>query len=100
MPEDYEALKGIEQDGVNMAELLEPVEYSESDMRAIRERLDVPDETAAILAAAQRMYLFCTEETELRTLAKSLEVQVANADEYLARYGKESKPDKAPDQAE
>jgi DNA-binding beta-propeller fold protein YncE len=87
MPEDYEVLKSIEQDSVDFGELLEETEYSDSDMRAIRDRLEVPAETAAILAVAQRTYLFCTEDAELRRLAKSLDAEVVNVDEYLDRFG-------------
>jgi sugar lactone lactonase YvrE len=87
MEPDYEVLKDIQQGDIDLGELIEPAEYSDSDMRALQERLEVSEEIAAILSVAQRMYLFCTEDIELRRLSRSLEIEVANVDEFLERFG-------------
>lgn len=94
---DYEALKGLTQGEVDMAELLNASEYSDSDARALAEKLEIPMDQAQILAIAQRMKVFCTEDLELRRLAKTLEIDVVNRVEFIERFtdkkaGKEGGP--------
>jgi len=84
--EDYEKLKGIVEGDVELAKLLNPTEYSESDAHALMEKLEVDMQTAVVLAIAQRNPVFCTEDSEYRRLAKSLEVDVVNRVEFLDRF--------------
>jgi DNA-binding beta-propeller fold protein YncE len=93
---DYETVKDIKHGDIDVGELIEPTEYSDSDMRALKERLEVSEEIAATLTVAQRMYVFCTEDPELRRLAKSLDVDVVNVDEYLERFGSKDHGDIQP----
>lgn len=87
MPDDYEALKGLSQGDVNLGELLSAAEFSESDAHSLKERYELSDELAAKMATAQRAKYTCTEDPEVRRLAKVLELDVMNAEEFLARFG-------------
>ncbi|HEY3316840.1 MAG TPA: hypothetical protein VGK50_00235 [Coriobacteriia bacterium] len=84
----YERLKDIDEQGVNLGELLHPSEYSESDAKALMDKFEIGHETAVVLAMAQRAKVFCTNDAELRRLAKLLELDVLNQDEFLDRYDK------------
>jgi sugar lactone lactonase YvrE len=84
---DYPRFEGISADDVDLGELLHPTEYSESDVTALMERLDVDKDTAIVLVIAQRARVFCTQTPELRRLAKSLEIDVVDHEEFLERFG-------------
>jgi hypothetical protein len=90
--EDYEALKGITQGDVEMATLLYAEEYSESDVRSLMDRLELDQTTAIVLSLAQRAKVFCTLDDGLRRMARVLEVDVVNRDEYLTRFVKGHTP--------
>jgi DNA-binding beta-propeller fold protein YncE len=83
---DYEQLSGITADGVVLSELLQATEYSDSDARALMERYATTHEQAAVLVAAQRAKLFCTNDADLRKLARMLEIETMNAEEYRAHF--------------
>ena len=87
----YQALKDRGEGEYAMSELLEATEYSESDAKALMERFEIDLETAGILALAQRAKVFCTEDSELRRLARMLEIDAVGRDEFLERYGKPAK---------
>lgn len=91
---EYEVIKPIEAQGVNMEELFEGVTPSESDARALMEKLDIDAASAATLVLAKRAKVFCTESAELRRLAKLLELDVVDCDEFARRYPR-SKTDTA-----
>ena len=86
--EDYEALKDITQGDVDMATLLHPEEYSESDVRSLIERFEIDEPTAIVMALAERVRVFCTEDPDYRRMAKVLEIDVVNREEYLRRFAK------------
>jgi DNA-binding beta-propeller fold protein YncE len=90
--EDYESLKDIVAEEISLGELLIVTEHSESDAVALAERLDIPHDQAVVLSIAQRSKLFCTEDVELRRIAKLLEVDVVNHDEFVERFGKDADP--------
>jgi hypothetical protein len=94
-PEDYEVLSGIEQGDVKMSELLHADEYSDSEMRAIMERFEVDASQASVLALAKRAHYFCTDNIELRRMAKALEIEVVNHTEFVDRFTRKSAQDKA-----
>lgn len=87
-PDSHELFKDREQGDVKLGELLNPFEHSESDATRIEEKLEIPHDLAIILAIAQRAKVFCTEDDDLRRLAKSLEIDVVNREEYLQRFTK------------
>jgi hypothetical protein len=71
-----------------MATLLYPEPHSESDARELMERLEIDETTAIAMALAQRAKVFCTLSPDYRRLAKVLEVDVVNREEYLLRFTK------------
>jgi hypothetical protein len=87
-PDDYEALQDIVQGDIEMAKLLHPEVHSESDARELMERLEIDETTAIAMALAQRAKVFCTLNLDYRRLAKVLEVDVVNRDEFLSRFAK------------
>lgn len=89
MPETYERLRSVEVQSIKLEYLLHSVEHSDPDARSIAERLEIDYETAAVLSLATRARFFCTEDAELRRLARALEVDVLDHEEYLERFGKE-----------
>jgi DNA-binding beta-propeller fold protein YncE len=85
---DYEALKGISQGEVDLATVLEVTHHSESDAKDMVDRLEVDAETAIVLSIAKRIPLFATESVEYRRLAKSMQIDVVNREEFLRRFEK------------
>ncbi len=85
---DYEALKDIVQGDVEMATLLHAEPYSESDVRELMDRLEIDEMTAIAMSLAQRAKVFCTLNADYRRLAKVLEVDVVNREEFLRRFVK------------
>jgi DNA-binding beta-propeller fold protein YncE/predicted nucleic acid-binding protein len=85
-PEDYEALKDLGGDRVNLAELLHEVEHSDSDAQALKDRFELEWTDAVLLSIAQRAKLFCTEDLELRRVARVIEIEVVNHLEFIERH--------------
>jgi hypothetical protein len=88
-PDVYEQIKDLEQDDVKLGELFEEAEWSESDVKSLIDRLEIDRDQAIHLSIAQRCRVFCTEDIELRRLAKVLELEVVDRDEFLERYERE-----------
>lgn len=96
-PEDYEELSALEpQNGVNLAELLNAVEHSDSDAHALQDRYELEWADAVVLSIAQRSKLFCTESMEMRRVARVLEIPVADHEEFIARHNKTARREQAP----
>lgn len=76
---------------VDLGELVEPVEYSESDARDLVETLECGMPQAVVLAIAKRAGRLATENEELRHLATLLELDVFGAREFLDRVRKAEK---------
>lgn len=93
--QEYEVLKPHTQGDVDMAELLNPSEFSESDAKAIQEKLEIEYDQAVILAIAQRAHVFCTQNEELRRYARTLEIDVVNNEEFIERFAKKDKSQSA-----
>ena len=88
MPATYERYREVEVQDVRLKELLHAVEHSDSDARSIAKQLEVEYDTAAVLSVARRARVFCTEGLELRRLARALEVDAVDHEEYLERFGR------------
>ncbi len=58
------------------------------------DKLEIDEETAIILAIAQRAHVFCTEDAELRRYAKTLEIDVVDREEFLEKYASNKRKDK------
>jgi hypothetical protein len=91
--EDYEQLKAVKQGEIDLEQVLEPTEYSESDARALMDKMEIELATAVVLTIAKRASVFCTEDIEYRRLAKVLEVDVVNRAEFLNRFERRSNAD-------
>jgi len=87
-PAVYEVFKDIRVGEIDLGELLHSTEHSESDAKAFMDRLELDHDTAVIIAIAKRAHLFCTDDAELRRIAKVLEIEVVDHDEFLERFGK------------
>lgn len=94
LEEEFEQIRELEDGDVKAEELFTETEYSESDAKSIMERLDVDHDTAKFLAAARRAKLFCTEDAELRRLAKYLELDVVNHEEFRERFANKKDEEK------
>lgn len=91
-PEDYEALKAVTQGDVDLAELLNAADHSDSDASALQERYELDWHEAVRLSIAQRSKLFCTDDIELRRLARVIELETVNHSEFIERFEKPAKP--------
>ena len=85
-PADYELLRGFTQGRAEMEQLLHPVEHSESDANALRERYELDEQSAIVMAIAQRARLFCTESADLRRVARVMEIPTGDRVEFSARF--------------
>lgn len=86
--DDYELLKEVRQGDVDMSQLLHESEHSQSDVRNLMDKMEIPEDQAIVLSLAQRAKVFTTEDPELRRLAKILEVDVVNREEFIERFTK------------
>lgn len=89
-PDVYEIIKAdpdkYSEDDLDLSELFEPVEHSESDTQALMDRLEIEFDPARMLATAQRAHIFCTMDPEYRRLAKVLDIDVVDRDEFVERF--------------
>jgi DNA-binding beta-propeller fold protein YncE len=97
--EDRHLYEGREVEGVNLGELLTFEEYSESDARALMDRLKISQEQAKLLAMAWRAKALGTDDRDLRLLALLAEVRTVDVAEfreiYLGRDNRSSEATKA-----
>ena len=91
MPPTWERFKDIKIGDVELQYLLHEREHSDADTRDLVDRLEVDYETAAVLQVATRAKVFCTQDAELRRLARAIEIDVVDNEEYLERFGKADK---------
>lgn len=87
-PDVYEDRRALVIGDVRFEYLLHAAEHSDTDARAIQERLEVDYETAAVLATARRARVFCTEDLELRRLARALDIDAIDSEQFVERFGK------------
>jgi len=83
---EYDLILQIETDELDLENLFEPVEYSESDVSALAAKYEISEELAIKLAVAGRAKLTATQDDELRRMAKVMEYEVASATEFLERF--------------
>jgi sugar lactone lactonase YvrE len=96
-PAEYEQIEPLTFGEIDMGKLFESTEFSDSDARALAEKLEIDMATAATLSLAKRAKTFCTQSPELRRLAKLLELDVLDCQEFAERFA--SKKSKAPEAA-
>jgi len=84
--EDQPLYEGREIDGINLAELLTFEEYSESDARALMDRLKIAQRPAMLLAMAWRAKALGTDDHDLRLLALLAEVRAVDVADFRQIY--------------
>lgn len=89
--EDYERVSDLVQDDVDLGELLQVTEFSESDVRELMDRLELDRLSAIRLALGKRSRYMCAEDGETRRLAKVLEIDVLSAEEFEQKFAPRSK---------
>jgi len=89
--EDYERVSELVQDEVDLGELLQVSEFSESDVRDLMERLELDRISAIRLALGKRARYMCAEDGETRRLAKVLEIEVLSAEEFEQKFAPRGK---------
>jgi len=89
---DFADLGDVSVDGHSLSEVLASTEFSATDARAYVERLEIDARSAGVLASAARAKVFCTQDPELRRLAKVLEIDVVNPTEFLERFAAKAEP--------
>lgn len=85
---DYEIIKNFDVGRVDLASLFEVVPYSESDVNALIRKYELDQPTAITLATAERAKVACIESHSVRRLAKVMELNVFNADEFIEKNRK------------
>lgn len=85
---EYERIKELEFGDIRMAELFEPVEHSDADARALRDRYELEWDEAVVLSVAQRAKLFCTESQDMRRLARIADIPVVDAAGFIEKYSR------------
>ena len=84
--EDRPLYEGREVDGIDLAELLTFEEFSESDARALMDRLKIGQRPAMLLAMAWRAKALGTDDHDLRLLAMLAEVRAVDVEDFRQIY--------------
>jgi DNA-binding beta-propeller fold protein YncE len=84
--EDRPLYEGREVDGIVLTDLLTFEEYSESDARAIVDRLRIAERPAMLLAMAARAKALGTDDHDLRLLALLAETRTVDLAEFREIY--------------
>lgn len=88
-PEDeHGSYVGRVVDGVDLGDLIRPEAHSASDAANLRERLEIDERTAALLALARRAKRLCTTDVEVRKLAALIGVDVYDAEAFERRFAR------------
>lgn len=88
---EYPRYEGRMEDGIDLGAVILGERHSASDAKAIQNKLEVPEETAVLLAVAQRTKGLCTEDENLRKLAVILEIAALDREEFVERFGKKAR---------
>jgi len=83
---DHALYEGRMVGDVDLGTLIEAEAHSESDVRAMREKLDIGEREAILLALADRVRGLCTEDLDLRRLARLAEIGTFDAEQFVERY--------------
>lgn len=84
----HEAISALDAAGIELGRVFEVFEHSPSDVKALMERYEFDEATAITLSVAARARIVCVEDEDLRRMAKMMELDVVNADEFLARFSR------------
>ncbi len=84
--EDHGLYEGRVIDGIDLGEMIRGEVHSESEVRAMMERLEVDERTGILLSMAARTKGLGAVDPELRRLGALVEVRVISVDEFLAEF--------------
>jgi sugar lactone lactonase YvrE len=84
--EDHHLYEGRVVEEVDLGELIASEVFSESDVRAVKDRLECDQRTAVVLSMASRTKALATTDAELRRLAVLVEVPTVDLQEFLAEF--------------
>ncbi|MDP2401237.1 MAG: hypothetical protein Q8M66_04600, partial [Actinomycetota bacterium] len=84
----HERYIGRVEDDVDLGELIRAQAFSDSDARDLAAKREVTYDDAALLVLAKRAKHLCTEDVRIGSLARRLDINVLNAEEFLRRYDK------------
>ena len=87
---EYELIKQMSYNDIDFGSLFEVTEFSESDAAALAEKYELDKPTSELMAAAQRAKVFATEDSGNRRLAKTMEIDVVDAPEFIKRFTRKS----------
>jgi hypothetical protein len=90
---EYDRIKEMTYKDIDFGELFTVTEFSDSDATALAEKYEIDRPLAETLAAAQRAVVFATESRDLRRLAKTMEIDVVDAPEFVKRYADKNRSD-------
>jgi len=88
----WHAFEGHVVQGIDLAELISPEAYSESDVRDLMDRTGVEREMAILLVLSQRAGSLCTENQQMLALGAALGVETFDHERFLEKFGHESRP--------
>lgn len=89
--EDRPLYEGRSAEDVDLGQLIEFEEHSESDARALMEKLEIEEREAVLLSMAGRVRALATEDRDLRRLAALAEVRSISLEAFLDEYLQESR---------
>jgi len=84
--EDHALYEGRVVDGVDLGELIRGDVHSDSEVRALIDRLEVDERTAILLSMAARTRGLGTVDPELRRLATFVDVRGLSVEEFLDEF--------------
>jgi len=97
---EYELIKEMRYGEIDFGELFEVTEFSESDAKALAEKYELDQPTSELMAAAQRAKVFATQDSDHRRLAKTMEIDVVDAPEFIKRFTKNQSAPTPPESVE
>jgi len=83
---DHALYEGRMVGDIDLGTLIEAEAHSESDVRAMREKLDIGEREATLLALADRARGLCTQDPDLRRLARLAEIGTFDAEQFAERF--------------
>lgn len=89
--EEYERLADTVLGGVRLADLLTGEPHSESDVADLIEKTGVDRETAILLSLVQRIGRLGTQDPELTRVARALDAQVYDAEDFVQEHDRKMK---------
>lgn len=95
LPVTYTQFADLDVDGTRLGRVLTQTQYSDSDVRAMMKKYEIPEEMAIDLAVAARVQILGTVDADERKYARIAEIDVVNPAEAIVRFTPKSRPKQA-----